>query len=76
MKLNLIKAYIIVRYGKLILIKAMKTMNEVTKKEEENVLIETQNNCLEKYQTPVVEVIEVELEGTILNTSDYKANRF
>ena len=54
----------------------MKTMNEVTKKEEENVLIETQNNCLEKYQTPVVEVIEVELEGTILNTSDYKANRF
>lgn len=54
----------------------MKTMNEITKTKEEIVLNETQNNCLEKYQAPTVEVIELELEGTILNTSDYKANRF
>ena len=51
-------------------------MNEITKTQEEFVLIETQNNNLEKYQTPAVEVIEVELEGTILNTSDYTTNRF
>ena len=52
-------------------------MNEFTKTQEEVVLIETQNNCLEKYQTPAVEVIEVELEGTILNMSTLvKEERF
>ena len=35
----------------------MKTMNEITKTKEEIVLNETQNNCLEKYQAPTVEVI-------------------
>ena len=49
-------------------------MNDLKKTQEEVVSNEIPNSNLEKYETPTVEVVEVELEGTILNTSDMEKN--
>ena len=52
------------------------TMNDLNITPEDVLLSEEQTKYQENYEAPIVEIVEIELEGTILNTSDYATNRF
>ena len=51
-------------------------MNDLNLTPEDILLSEEQTKYQENYEAPIVEIVEIELEGTILNTSDYATKRF